>query len=243
MADNPERREFLSRGTKASGAAIAISTLNIGTAHASQPIDCPIYTFHGVSSGAAVERVIRDNDRVGRISLSVKQLGEILLDERELPDKLPYCLTFDDGLKSQFDNAVPVLNRYGVEATFFVIAGTMDGSWPGDNVHIYMSQGQILYLNALGYEIGSHTVTHRNLVTLFNQRDFGAVEDEIYQSADKLEMVTGQMVTSFCYPSGFGWNNPFIREAVSNRYKISASTIPGRIQSPGAIYALRRVGV
>jgi peptidoglycan/xylan/chitin deacetylase (PgdA/CDA1 family) len=31
-------------------------------------------------------------------------------------------LTFDDGLRSQFANALPILNSYGMLATFFLIA-------------------------------------------------------------------------------------------------------------------------
>ena len=33
-------------------------------------------------------------------------------------------LTFDDGLRCQFEQGVPVLDRYGFPATFFLVANT-----------------------------------------------------------------------------------------------------------------------
>lgn len=241
MAETLERRRFLKMS---GGLAIAVGAkmLGISTAYAAQTVDCPVYLFHGIAvGGAVVDRVIRDNARSGRIPVSVKQLGEIILGEAKLPDRPLFCLTFDDSLKSQMDNAVPVLNRYGVNTTFFVIAGLMDETWTGDNgFHTYMKPEDVEYLNALGYEIGSHTVTHRNLGTRYALGDYGAIRDEIYQSKDKLEIVTQSEVSSFCYPDGT--NNVYIRNIVAEaNYKVAASTVNGRIQSLDVRYLLRRM--
>ena len=51
-------------------------------------------------------------------------------------------LTFDDGLRSSFDNAVPVLRRHGAPATFFVTTAHVESREP-----LWFS-----YLNALAFE-------------------------------------------------------------------------------------------
>lgn len=58
-------------------------------------------------------------------------------------------LTFDDGMRSQFELGVPLLNRYGLQATFYVNPREDDenlGRWSA--------------AAARGHEIGNHTVNH-----------------------------------------------------------------------------------
>jgi peptidoglycan-N-acetylglucosamine deacetylase len=61
-----------------------------------------------------------------------------------------------------------------------------------------MSVAQMRELQALGMEIGSHTVTHPRLSEI---RDDAALQ-ELRESRDALENMLGQPVTSFCYPEG-----------------------------------------
>ena len=49
--------------------------------------------------------------------------------KKESPEKL-CALTFDDGLKDNFVNAVPILEKYDVPGTFFIIADTFSGFLP-----------------------------------------------------------------------------------------------------------------
>lgn len=53
-----------------------------------------------------------------------------------------YCaLTFDDGLKGQYKNAVPVLKKYDATAIFFPITMTLEGRLPGTHkIHILLSR-------------------------------------------------------------------------------------------------------
>jgi len=50
------------------------------------------------------------------------------------------AITFDDGLMDQYTYAMPVLNTYSATATFFIIAGVLDGYFPSAHmVHLLLS--------------------------------------------------------------------------------------------------------
>jgi len=52
-----------------------------------------------------------------------------------------YSITFDDGLKSQYKNAAPILEKHGARGTFFPIMQTLDGKLPiTHKVHILLSK-------------------------------------------------------------------------------------------------------
>jgi peptidoglycan/xylan/chitin deacetylase (PgdA/CDA1 family) len=105
------------------------------------------------------------------------------------------ALTFDDGYADAFTTALPVLQRYGFTATFYVISGPV--GQPG-----YMSWEQIAALRDAGMEIGAHTIDHFDLTTL----DEAESARQIAQSKADIEQRLGISVVSFCYPTGlYNW--------------------------------------
>jgi peptidoglycan/xylan/chitin deacetylase (PgdA/CDA1 family) len=79
-------------------------------------------------------------------------------------------LTYDDGLDSQLDNAVPQLDALGLKATFFVTGENMDA-----RVNDWIA------LSRQGHEIADHTLTHPCALTsytapVFQRREIGAME-------------------------------------------------------------------
>ena len=124
-------------------------------------------------------------------------------------------LTFDDGLRCQFAQAVPVLNDHGFLATFFLVAnndpihtdGFVHPSWSKTD----WNENDIQFLKSMvqkGHEIGAHSVHHRQPF-LDNNPRFEAEESKRW-IASRLDIT----VTSYCYP--FCLVTPPIKEAVIN---------------------------
>lgn len=68
---------------------------------------------------------------------------------------------FDDGLSSVYQYAFPVLDRYGFPATVGIIAGRVDSGDPD-----FMSVRQIRTLEKAGWEVASHSLTHKRPVDI-----------------------------------------------------------------------------
>jgi peptidoglycan/xylan/chitin deacetylase (PgdA/CDA1 family) len=65
-----------------------------------------------------------------------------------------YRLTFDDGNASDAELALPALQRRGLRATFFVVAGRLDVSGS-------LGRDQVRELATAGMTIGTHGMRHR----------------------------------------------------------------------------------
>ncbi len=125
-------------------------------------------------------------------------------------------LTFDDGLRCQFEKAVPILDSYGMPATFFLIANreSTHESWCGhshDWWRIDWREDDIANLKRLidrGHEIGSHSLTHHHQRMPDNPRA------EACESKELIEGWLGTKVTSFCYP--YYTSHAFLRDAVKD---------------------------
>jgi biofilm PGA synthesis lipoprotein PgaB len=64
-------------------------------------------------------------------------------------------ITFDDGDRSVYDYAFPILKRYGFKATFFVITDRVGKRWDGLE---FLSWAQLREMKESGvFEIASHT--------------------------------------------------------------------------------------
>lgn len=131
-----------------------------------------------------------------------------------MDNKAIVSLTFDDGFRCQFDDALPILNRYEMLATFFLIANDdkTHERWAGhtnDWWKIDWREDDIAMLKQLlekGHEIGSHSVTHHS--TKMQQQP----EIETCKSKQLIEGWLGKPVSSFCYP--FYRSHAYLADAV-----------------------------
>jgi len=117
-------------------------------------------------------------------------------------------LTFDDGLLDDSDIIAPLLAKYGLHATFFIIADRV-GDKPDDpNGKGHMTWDQIRALAAAGHEIGNHSWTHKQLPKV-DDAELAVQVDKAYA---KLKEEIGTAPLTFCYP-GNG-RNDHVREYV-----------------------------
>lgn len=111
---------------------------------------------------------------------------------RPVPDKL-VVLTFDDAAVSHATYVAPLLKKYGFGGTFFVCEFREP---PFADKTKYMSWAQIQGLHKLGFEIGSHTLTHQH-VNKMTRPQLGAELDSIEARCRNWHI---PQPTTFAYP-------------------------------------------
>src|SRR3989344_9630188 len=79
-----------------------------------------------------------------------------------------------------------------------------------------------------GFEIGSHTFSHKNLTKL----DEAELQEELTRAERTIEEKINEKVEHFSYP--FGKYNKKIRELTANQYTTAVTTHHGFDKSPGA---------
>ena len=80
--------------------------------------------------------------------------------------KSAFSLTFDDGLKTQYDYVKPILDQYGFKGTFYILPPFLVDSNQG-TIWRYGTWNEFQQLAEDDNEIGSHTMNHDTL-TLWN---------------------------------------------------------------------------
>ncbi|MEI7810107.1 MAG: polysaccharide deacetylase family protein [bacterium] len=128
----------------------------------------------------------------------------------KLPDKA-IVLTFDDGWKTQYTYAVPILEKYKFTATFFIVTSYVNG-----NYKAYMTWDNLKDLVKNGFDIESHTNTHQMLTKVNTKK----LNDELFNSKKILEDKLGIKVKTIAYPNYM--QNATVRNAVKSAGYIGA---------------------
>ena len=118
-------------------------------------------------------------------------------------------ITFDDGMLSQNTYAKPILDKYNFKATFYIICNNVDK----EN---RMNWNNIQTLEEEGHEIGSHSMNHKKLSKLSDEK----MEYEIIESKRCLQE-NGFDVISFSFPYNDGDDDKKILKTVADNYYIA----------------------
>ena len=107
-------------------------------------------------------------------------------------------LTFDDARLSQVERGLPILDEYGVKATFYVSIKSLEqrlDAWKA--------------AAANGHEIGNHTLTHPCSGNFPFSREralenymLDKMQAELRQANDSIQRLLGVQPVSFAYPCG-----------------------------------------
>lgn len=109
------------------------------------------------------------------------------------------CLTWDDARPSQVDVGVPILDRYGVKGTFYVLPRNMKG-----RVAKWRAAA------ASGHEIGNHSLNHpctgnfawQSPETMLEGYTLRRIERELLEASRHLRAALGVRPTSYAYCCG-----------------------------------------
>ena len=151
-------------------------------------------------------------------SLVTVQATVTLAPKTPPPTEKVVVLMFDDGWKSQYTAALPILQSYNYSASFAIYPKAMDGQWPD-----YMSWAQVENLAASGYDIESHTYSHQDLINMSATK----LHNELVNGKEVLEL-HGIQAGALIYPFGDGVDNDTVKQAVKDAgYLIARGTDDG----------------
>lgn len=114
------------------------------------------------------------------------------------------ALTFDDGLQSVYQQALPLLEKHGFRGTVFLVTELLgqNSSWlktPGSIPRFpLMTEREIRELLNYGWEIGGHSTKHSRLTDM----DDDLLEDDLARCRDSLQEMSSSAAFWFAYPYG-----------------------------------------
>lgn len=167
----------------------------------------PILTYHnftkdeGSSYSINIIEFEKQMNYLATHNYSVISLSELLkgLKNGQLPPK-PVVITIDDGFKSTFTLAYPVLKKYNFPATLFIYTDFIERNSNS------LTWGEIKEMTENNLEIGSHTLSHCNLLKYKENENYenylARIKKEIFLSKEILEIKIGGKVKFFAYPYG-----------------------------------------
>jgi peptidoglycan/xylan/chitin deacetylase (PgdA/CDA1 family) len=197
-------------------------------------VNVPILLYHDVSpvvndglgeyavTPEIFSQHIRWLRRSGRETVRLDELVAQREGGTRLPER-PVIITFDDGFRSCFEYAVPVLEQAGYTAVFFLVAGLVgaESAW---HVQAHRRPSPLMGWDAIrrlrerGFSFGSHTLSHRRLPTTPS----AICSDELTRSRLLLEQRLEQPVLDLAYP--YGGVDARVRELVREAGYRSACT-------------------
>ena len=170
---------------------------------------------------------------------AIRQLGikVITLDEftawkkgeKDIPGK-SILITFDDGWKSVYTDAFPILKEFGFPYTVFLYKNYIDGG--GKALTTPMIQEMIA---AGGLSIGSHSVSHPYPLTVKSYRKKGAnafdayLRKEMGESKRYIESKFPVKITAYAYPGGFH-TEEMLKLGDEFGYDCMFTVLPGKIK-------------
>ncbi|MBQ2968064.1 MAG: polysaccharide deacetylase family protein [Clostridia bacterium] len=173
----------------------------------------------------------------GYTPISLYQYARFEAGEETLPEK-PVIITFDDGYLNNYTHAFPIVKKYNIPITIFVITqymGMRDGvTYP----HFTWEQAKEMQESGL-VEIESHTCAHSD----FMLADRETILKELRLSKYLIYKHIGKEAKFLAYP--YGNYTPEVQKEARNAgylgcVKVKAVT-PGVNRKGDDIYALKRI--
>ena len=203
------------------------------------PVGVPMLAYHMISddeeepygiSAEDFEKQMRYLTDKGYTAVSVKEF----LDAREGKGKLPpkaVIITFDDGYADNYLAAMPIMKKYGMRGSVFIMTCEIDHE-------PYLTKQEIKALQENGFEIGSHTVNHvaLGLSTPEEQRSESLISKQV------LEKEIKQPVEVMAYPYG-SYSESAIAALKASGYRGACTGETGLNTDKTDPYRLKRINI
>ncbi|RYD40119.1 MAG: hypothetical protein EOP85_14790, partial [Verrucomicrobiaceae bacterium] len=148
--------------------------------------------------------------------------------ERDIPAK-SILLTLDDGWKSVYTDAYPILKEFGYPYTLYLYKNYVDGGGKA------LTTDMIKEMTANGASIGSHSVSHPYPGTVKSHRKKGPqafdafLRKELGESKRFLEAKFPMKVTTYAYPGGF-YTEEMLKLGEEFGYTHMFTVLPGKVK-------------
>ena len=212
-----------------------------------------VLTYHRVNDAHPADRLSVSTRGFAAQMQALAQSGRPVV---RLADALPalrgeaalpagaVALTFDDGYADNHAQALPVLERLGFPAVFFVVTAAVGTTSTIDRYarccrfDRMLDWREVSDLRARGHAIGAHGRTHRELAGLDPEEALWEAEG----CARDIEERVGERPRLFCYPRGS--TSATVRRILGECGFLAACTVrPGPNAPGGDLLGLRRTEV
>jgi peptidoglycan/xylan/chitin deacetylase (PgdA/CDA1 family) len=192
----------------------------------------PVLTYHRFAENcdsplcmpaATFELQMQYLKKNGYHAITAEQLLAFLEYRERLPEK-SVLITMDDGYRSVYEIAYPILKKYGFTATLFIYTSFVGAS------RMAITWEQLKEMQRSGFTIGSHSIYHSDLTRLkegeTEQEYLARIKEELYGSKKIIDQKLGQNTYIFAYPFGY-YDQRSIQTAREAGYKIAMSVKRG----------------
>ncbi len=167
----------------------------------------------------------------GYRAVTLNRVRRAWLGDATLPRR-PIVLTFDNGYRSQYAHALPVLRRLGWVADENIQLAGLPPRQGG------LSEREVRLLVAAGWELDTQGYSHADLVRL----DPLQLHYQVFVARRMIERRYHVPVEWFCYPSG-DYDSTVVAAVKSAGYIGSTTVVPGWARPTDNLYELPRIRV
>lgn len=190
-------------------------------------------------------RFLHDNDYN---ILSLEEFNNYLYDNKPVPNN-SILITFDDGYKSTFEYAYPVLKNYNFNATVFLITSAIKEYYEKDFNHEKLQFGSIKEIEDCNdiFTYGDHTyqlhkTDYETSKPIILTKTYEDINYDIKVSSAIMSKYIDEDTKAFAYPYGT-YNSTSQKILEEYKYKLVFLTNNGQVSKNTNPYSIPRYGI